>query len=58
MRRTTAGRIVFECDACDDEHEGERGQPHSECWSEASAKGWTTKQIGSDWLHACPMHKL
>lgn len=58
MNRTTGGRIIFECDVCDTEHEGERGQPFEECWSEAKAKGWTNKRIGKDWLHACPKHRV
>jgi hypothetical protein len=30
----------------------------SKSWQKAKNKGWETKKIGTDWLHACPKHML
>lgn len=47
------GKIVFECDSCPDCFEGETGDFNEE-WAVAKAAGWSTRQVGKDWIHCCP----
>jgi len=47
------GKIVIECDACDETFEGERGDEWAEVWPAAKRDGWTTRKIGDEWLHRC-----
>lgn len=55
MRDTQAGKIIFECDCCDEVLETEEKE-----WDEAKAKfreaGWRAKQIAAEWVHGCPQH--
>lgn len=47
------GRIVFECDSCDEVLEtGERD--FQIAWTLAQEDGWTSRKIGGDWQHSCP----
>lgn len=58
MKRMTGGRFVLECDTCDEEVEGDRGEPWEEFWPRAKRDGWKTKKIGADWVYACPRHRV
>lgn len=58
MKRMMAGRFVIECDSCDTEIEGERGEIWEEFWPRAKREGWKARMVGSDWLHACPRHQV
>ena len=46
-------RIVIECDACDNVHEGSSLE-WNEVWPEAKRLGWNSRKIGNDWVHTCP----
>lgn len=48
------GRLVIECDSCDETFEGERGAEFEVVWPAAKSDGWIARQIGHDWVHACP----
>lgn len=52
----SGGRIIFECDTCNETFEGERGEEFETVWSSAKREGWKTKKIGRDWVHGCPKH--
>jgi hypothetical protein len=58
MIRNAGGRIVIECDSCDDEFEGERGEPWPELWPRAKEEGWKARKVGRDFLHGCPRHEV
>lgn len=46
-------RIVIECDACGNVHEG-KSTEWNEVWPEARREGWKAQMAGSDWVHICP----
>ncbi|AXK79982.1 hypothetical protein DW352_05280 [Pseudolabrys taiwanensis] len=52
------GRIVIECDSCDETFDGNSiegdGDDWQEVWPAAKAEGWTSKKIGNEWVHGCP----
>jgi hypothetical protein len=48
------GRIVLECDSCDEVFEGEEDAEWAEVWSEAKRQGWRSKKIADEWVHGCP----
>jgi len=48
------GRVLIECDSCDEVFEGERGEEFKDVWNSAKRDGWTTRQIAGEWLHGCP----
>lgn len=48
------GKIVIECDSCNETIDGERGQEFTELWSSAKRDGWKTRKIGNEWVHGCP----
>lgn len=50
------GKIVIECDACDNTYEGASDE-WKPVWAAAKAEGWKTRQIGSEWVHTCPKCK-
>jgi hypothetical protein len=52
--RGRAGAI--ECDSCNEVYEGEPGEAWEDVWPRAKREGWKAKQIGKDWVHACPKH--
>lgn len=47
------GRIVIECDACDETFEGDSDN-WQEVWPAAKRDGWKSRQFGGEWLHMCP----
>lgn len=53
MIHRQGGRIQIECDACDEVFKGDSGE-WDEVWPEAKSEGWTTRKIGTEWLHRCP----
>jgi len=48
------GRILIECDSCDEVFTGEEGAEWPEVWAAARREGWRSKQIGREWVHGCP----
>lgn len=57
MKDINCGRIVFECDSCDEVLETD-ARPSE--WTDAKAcldrAGWAAHQVGQDWIHGCPKH--
>lgn len=47
------GKILIECDSCDEVFEGEKGEEFAVVWNAAKLDGWSSRKIGSDWVHAC-----
>jgi hypothetical protein len=47
------GRIVIECDSCDEVFEGS-SDDWQEVWPAAKREGWSTRKIADEWLHGCP----
>jgi hypothetical protein len=47
------GKIIIECDSCDETFEGEPQQEFTDVWSKAKRDGWNTRQIAGEWLHGC-----
>jgi uncharacterized C2H2 Zn-finger protein len=48
------GKVLIECDSCDEVFEGEPGDEFSLVWSSAKRDGWATRKIAGEWLHGCP----
>ena len=48
------GKIVIECDSCDETHEGSPGEEFAVVWASAKRNGWRTKKIDDQWVHGCP----
>ena len=46
------GKIVIECDSCDETFAGDSDE-WNEVWPAAKAEGWKSKKIGSEWVHGC-----
>lgn len=46
------GKIVIECDSCDDVFEGDSDDWQT-VWAAAKQDGWRSKKIGSEWVHGC-----
>lgn len=57
MKDIQGGKIVFECDSCDEVLE--TGASPSE-WTDAKAcldrEGWRAHQVRHYWIHGCPKH--
>lgn len=47
------GKIVFNCDSCEEVLEGDEDIEFAAVWAEAKRDGWRSKKIGSDWVHGC-----
>jgi hypothetical protein len=48
------GRIILQCDSCDDTFEGQRGDEWNDVWAAAKAESWTVKKRGEKkWEHRC-----
>jgi predicted RNA-binding Zn-ribbon protein involved in translation (DUF1610 family) len=45
--------IVFECDTCGAEHEGDDDE-FMEVWNYAKSLGWRAYQEDDEWMHKCP----
>jgi len=50
------GKILIECDSCDEVFTGEKGEEWPEVWAKAKRDGWRTGKIAEEWLHGCPIH--
>lgn len=50
------GRIVIECDSCDETFEGERGEEWETLWPRAKREGWKSAKVAGEWMHGCPKH--
>jgi hypothetical protein len=50
------GKIVIECDSCDELFEGDGDAEFAQVWAEAKRNGWKTRKIGAEWVHGCPKH--
>lgn len=50
------GKVVVECDSCNETFESEVGEEFAEMWSRAKRDGWRTRKIAGEWLHGCPRH--
>lgn len=48
------GKILIECDSCDEVFEGDEGAEWSVVWPEAQRDGWRSRKIANEWLHGCP----
>ena len=48
------GKIVIECDSCNETFEGEQGEEFDVVWNAAKRDGWRTRKIADEWLHGCP----
>lgn len=47
------GRILLECDSCDEIFEGEIGDEWSTVWPQAQRDGRKSRKIGKEWVHSC-----
>jgi len=47
------GKILIECDSCDEVFEGDEGEEFAVVWNAAKREGWRTKKIGEEWVHGC-----
>lgn len=47
------GKVVIECDSCEEVFEGEPGEEFAVVWKAAKDDGWRTKKIGDEWVHGC-----
>lgn len=48
------GKILIECDSCNEVFDGETGEEFAAVWSRAKRDGWRTKKVADEWLHGCP----
>lgn len=48
------GKIIIECDSCNETIEGDKRQEFAEFWAGARREGWKTKKIANEWVHGCP----
>lgn len=48
------GRILMECDSCDEVISSEKGEEFDEFRARAKSDGWRTNKIANEWLHGCP----
>lgn len=48
------GKVLIECDSCDEVCEGEPGEEFPAVWASAKREGWATRKIAGEWLHGCP----
>lgn len=48
------GKILIECDSCDEVFDGDPGEEFADVWSRAKRDGWRTKKVVDEWLHGCP----
>lgn len=47
------GKLIFECDSCDQVFEPETAD-FVEAWNSAKESGWRSQKIADVWLHGCP----
>jgi uncharacterized C2H2 Zn-finger protein len=49
-----SGKILIECDSCNEVFEGEPDEEFAAVWNTAKRYGWRTRKIADEWLHGCP----
>ncbi|MGD0420568.1 MAG: hypothetical protein ABSA68_13480 [Xanthobacteraceae bacterium] len=49
------GKIVIECDSCDEIFVGDSDE-WNEVWPAAKREGWKSNKIAGEWVHGCPKH--
>ena len=47
------GKILIECDSCDEVFEGDEGAEFADVWAAAKREGFSTTKIAGEWLHGC-----
>ncbi|MCV0384872.1 MAG: hypothetical protein K5821_00340 [Nitrobacter sp.] len=47
------GRILIECDSCDEVLDTETGE-FDEALALMKREGWSVRKIADEWLHGCP----
>lgn len=47
------GKILIECDSCDEVFEGEPGEEFAAVWASAKRDGWRLRKVADEWLHGC-----
>ena len=47
------GKIIIECDSCDETFEGENGEEFAVVFAAAKREGWSARKIANEWLHGC-----
>ena len=45
--------IVLECDSCPETIEASEEDGWNELWPRAKRLGWTSRKIGTEWVHSC-----
>ena len=48
------GKILIECDSCEEVFEGEPDQEFPAVWIYAKREGWHARKIAEEWIHGCP----
>lgn len=48
-----SGKVLIECDSCDEVFEGAPGEEFAQVWASAKREGWSTRKIADEWLHGC-----
>ena len=47
------GKILIECDSCNETFEGGSSEEFAVVWAAAKRDGWRTRKIADEWLHGC-----
>ena len=50
------GKILVECDSCEDVIESDQDEEWVDFWDRARREGWRVRKIGKDFVHGCPRH--
>jgi len=48
------GKLIFECDSCNETFEWDDEQDFNGAWDAAKRDGWRAKKIANEWIHECP----
>lgn len=51
------GRIMIECDSCNEVFTGGADVEWEETWAAAKHDGWKARKIAGEWLRSCPACK-
>lgn len=46
------GKLIFECDCCDEVFESQSDE-FAEAWAAAKRDGWRSLKVNEEWLHSC-----
>ena len=47
------GKIMIECDSCEEVFEGQPHEEFDDVWKSAKREGWSSRKIANEWLHGC-----